>query len=224
MILAVLAALLAGGALGLWGYMALLCAAFFVASRRRVGRVSDRQRDVPARDPRDGDRALLRDLDRHRRRRRPAAVRQAAGRRRSDRRGRRLLDRGGPDGRSPRSSRSSSASTPSSSRSRTSPSRCRRPEQPASGTLRRRPAGQQVGDELVDAFLEPAAALEQVLGERAHVEQRVAGLVEIGREDEIVGGVANASLLAGQELRGPQLGECLYNAPVGQCAFVGHDT
>ena len=34
-ILAVLAALLAGGALGMWGYMALLCAAFFVAWRRR---------------------------------------------------------------------------------------------------------------------------------------------------------------------------------------------
>ena len=31
-ILAALAALLAGGALGLWGYMAILCAAFFVAS------------------------------------------------------------------------------------------------------------------------------------------------------------------------------------------------
>ena len=32
MILAVLAGLLAGGSLGTWGYMALLCAAFFVAS------------------------------------------------------------------------------------------------------------------------------------------------------------------------------------------------
>jgi MFS family permease len=31
-LLAALAALLAGGSLGLWGYMALLCAAFFVAS------------------------------------------------------------------------------------------------------------------------------------------------------------------------------------------------
>src|SRR4051794_12942159 len=31
-LLAGLAALLAGGSLGLWGYMALLCAAFFVAS------------------------------------------------------------------------------------------------------------------------------------------------------------------------------------------------
>ena len=29
---------------------------------------------------------------------------------------------------------------------------------------------------------------------------------------------------AGWSLRRPQLGECLYNAPVGLCAFVGHDT
>ena len=61
--------------------------------RRGLGRLPDGQRDVPARDPGDGDRALLRDLDRHRRRGRPAAVRQAARRRRPDGRRRRLLDR-----------------------------------------------------------------------------------------------------------------------------------
>ena len=74
------------------------------------------------------------------------------------------------------------------------------------------------------AFLEPAAAGEQVLGEVAHVAQGFAGLVEVAGEDEGVGGVANASLLGGQELGRPQLVECLYNAPVGLCAFVGHDT
>ncbi len=78
-ILAGLAALLSGGALGLWGYLAILCAAFFFASAAPP--LSHGQRDVPAGDPRAGDRALLRDLDRHRRRGRPAAVRQAAGRR-----------------------------------------------------------------------------------------------------------------------------------------------
>ena len=92
------------------------------------------------------------------------------------------------------------------------------------GGDRARAAGEQVGDQHVDALLEPAAAREQVLGERADVAQRVRGLVEAGGEDQGVGGVADASLLARQELRRPQLGECLYNAPVGLCAFVGHDT
>ena len=97
-ILAVLAALLAGDALGIWGYMALLCAAFFVASAAASAGYLDRVRDVPARDPRDGDRALLRDLDRHRRRRRAAAVRQAPRWRRPHVGGGRLLDRRGADG------------------------------------------------------------------------------------------------------------------------------
>ena len=71
--------------------------------RGRLGRLSDGVRDVPAGDPRDGDRALLRDLHGHRRRGRPAAVRQAARRRRPDGRRARLLDRRRADGRSPRS-------------------------------------------------------------------------------------------------------------------------
>jgi len=79
-------------------------------------------------------------------------------------------------------------------------------------------------DQLVYAFLQPAPAVEQVFGEAAHVAERLAGFVERRREDEGVGGIANASLLARLELARPQLGECLYNAPVGLCAFVSHDT
>ena len=63
-----------------------------------------------------------------------------------------------------------------------------------------------------------------MLGEGANVAQGVRRLVEVGGKDQDIGGLADAGLLGGQELRGPQLVECLYNAPVGLCAFVGHDT
>ena len=46
--------------------------------RGGVGRLPDGQRGLPAGDARHGHRALLRDLDRHRRRRRAAALRQPA--------------------------------------------------------------------------------------------------------------------------------------------------
>ena len=91
--------------------------------------------------------------------RRPAAVRQAARRRRPDRRRRRLLDRGGPDGaRRDHGDRLRRRRRAAVARGR-SPSRCRPGSLDGRGERRRaRPAGQDVGDELVDAFLEPAAA------------------------------------------------------------------
>jgi hypothetical protein len=49
-------------------------------------------------------------------------------------------------------------------------------------------AGEQVTHELVDALLEPTAAGEQMLGERAHVAQGVGGLLEVASEKEGVCG------------------------------------
>ena len=67
--------------------------------RRGVGRLPDGQRGVPAGDAGHGHRALLRDLDRHRRRRRTAAVRQPARHRREEQPVPRLRHRLGADAR-----------------------------------------------------------------------------------------------------------------------------
>jgi hypothetical protein len=61
-----------------------------------------------------------------------------------------------------------------------------------------------------------------VLGERVDVLERGARLVEVGREDQRVGGLADPLLLRGLQLGGAEILERPYDPAVGVCAFRVH--
>ena len=107
--------------------MVVLCGDVLLRLRGGVGRLPDGQRGLPARDARHGHRALLRDLDRHRRRGRAAALRQPARHRRQEQPlPSATAIASGAHARRRRRGPGPGASTPSRSPSRRSPSPCRR--------------------------------------------------------------------------------------------------
>ena len=92
---------------------------------------------------------------------------------------------------------------------------------------RDRPAGQVVIDEDqhgagIRPLLGPAVAGDEVLGEPVDVRHRLAGLVELGGEDQGVGGLADAGLLGGLELGGADVLKSLDDPTIRLCAFAVH--
>jgi hypothetical protein len=58
-----------------------------------------------------------------------------------------------------------------------------------------------------------------VLGEGVDVREGCARLLEVGGEEQVVSGIADALLLGGLQLGRPDVLESLDDSPVGLCAF-----
>ena len=89
-----------------------------------------------------------------------------------------------------------------------------------------RAAGQQVVDEPVHASPRASGRWRRAGARRACPCRAARRAPPRGRQAKMRVSAASRmrACSPGRSLRGPQLVECLYNAPVGLCAFVGHDT